>query len=124
MPLRGSATVDCQQPEEEEFDEVAFWDVDEDLKPYGRDRLLRSQAEGQYPAIIKFLSDNGMFKKERRAVDANGKLLIRQVFARDLTDEGIAFVKAAHKAWFGSKASARDPSNTALLEKYLKKVRG
>lgn len=104
--------------------EVAFWDVDEDLKPYGRDRLLKGQAEGQYTGIIKFLSDKGMFKKKRRAVDANGKLLIRQVFASDLTEEGIAFVKAAHKAWFGSKASAKDPSNTALLEKYLKQVRG
>ncbi len=103
---------------------IAFWDVDQDLKPYARDKLLKSQAEGQYTAIIKFLNDNGMFKKKRRAVDANGKLLIRRVFGQDLTPEGIAFVKAAHKAWFGSKASAKDPSNTALLERYLKQVRG
>ena len=113
-----------QKPEEKKSKEVAFWDVDEGLIPYGRNRLAKSQAEGKYMGIIKFLSDNGMFKKKRRAVDANGKLLIRQVFAIDLTDEGISFVKASHKAWFGSKASAKDPSNTALLEKYLKKVRG
>src|ERR1051325_1406051 len=94
---------------------IAFWDVDRDLKPYARDKLLKSQAEGQYTAIIRFLSDNGLFKKKRRAVDANGRLLIRRVFGRDLTERGIAFVRAAHEAWFRSKASARDPSNTALL---------
>jgi hypothetical protein len=104
--------------------EVAFWDVDEDLKPYGRDRLLRSQAEGQYTAIIKFISDNGLFKKKRRAVDASGKLLIRQVFASDLTSEGIEFVKAAHRPWFRSAATAKDPTKTTILEKYLKQVRG
>lgn len=103
--------------------EIAFWDVERDLKPYGRDRVLRGQAEGQYTAIIKFLGDNGMFKKKRRTVDASGKLLIRRVFASDLTDVGIAFVKAAHRAWFRSKASAKDPSDTALLQKYLEQVR-
>ena len=113
-----------QVPKEKKIKEIAFWDVDEDLKPYSRDKVLKGQAAGQYTAIIKFLSDNEMFKKKRSAVDANGKLLIRQVFAGDLTDEGIAFVKAAHSAWFESKASAKDPSNTALLEKYLGKVRG
>jgi hypothetical protein len=103
---------------------IPFWDVDRDLKPYSRDKLLKSQAEGQYTAIIKFLSDHGMFKKKRQAVDANGKLLIRRVFGQDLTPEGIAFVKVAHKPWFSSKTSAKDPSNTALLEKYLAQVRG
>jgi hypothetical protein len=113
-----------QPPQVKKTKAIAFWDVDEDLKPYGRDKLLKSQAEGQYTAIIKFLSDNGMFKTKRRAVDANGKLLIRRVFGQDLTPEGIAFVKAAHKTWFRSKASAKNPSNTSLLEKYLKQVRG
>ena len=113
-----------QEPKGEKKKAVPFWDVDETLKAYGRDRVLRSQAEGQYTGIIKFLSDNGMFKKKRRAVDANGRLLIRQVFGSDLTDEGVKFVRAAHKPWFRSKVSATDPSNTKLLEKYLKQVRG
>ena len=113
-----------QAPKDERVKRIAFWDVDRDLMPYSRDKLLKSQAEGQYTAIIKFLSDHGMFKKKRRAVDANGKLLIRQVFGSDLTDEGIEFVKAAHKSWFRSTASAKNPSNTALLVKYLKQVRG
>ena len=108
---------------ERESKEVAFWDVDEDIKPYGRDRLAKSQAEGKYMGIIKFLSDNGMFKKKRRAVDEHGKLLVRQVFASDLTEEGISFVRAAHSAWFASKTAAKNPENTALLEKYLKQVR-
>jgi hypothetical protein len=86
--------------------------------------LLKAQAEGQYTAIIKFLSDNGMFKKQRPAVDARGKLLIRRVFGQDLTPEGVAFVRVANKPWFGAKASAKDPSNIQLLEKYLVQVRG
>lgn len=113
-----------REPEKEESKEVAFWDVDEDIKPYGRNRLAKNQAEGKYMGIIKFLSDNGLLRKKRRAVNANGKLLIRQVFASDLTDEGISFVKAAHKPWFSSKTAAENPNNTALLEKYLKKLRG
>lgn len=112
-----------REPEEKKLKKVPFWDVDEDVKPYGRNRLARSQSEGKYTGMIKFLSDNGMFKKKRRAVDANGKLLIRQVFGSDLTDEGIAFVRAAHKSWFSSKTAAKDPTNTALLEKYLRQVR-
>ncbi|SFN87705.1 hypothetical protein SAMN05216386_2049 [Nitrosospira briensis] len=107
----------------EDIEDVEIWNVDETLKCYGRDRLLRSQAEGQFTAIIKFLSDNGMFKEKRQAIDENGKLLIRRVLVRDLTDEGFSFVKAVLKPWFGSKATARDPSNTTILEKYLKEVR-
>jgi hypothetical protein len=109
--------------EDEDFGDIAIWDVDEDLKPYGRDRVLRSMAEGQYTAIIKFISDNGMFKKKRKAVDASGKLLIRQVFDNDLTEEGKAFVRLTIKPWFRSRVSAKDPGNTAILEKYLKEVR-
>ena len=104
--------------------ERAFWNVDESLRPYARDKELRRQVEGQYTGIIKFMSDNGLFKKRRRAVDEKGRLLIRQVFASDVTEEGIAFVKAAYRPWLRSKASAKDPSNTALLQKYLKKTRG
>jgi hypothetical protein len=105
-----------RKPKVKKEKEVAFWDVDEDLKPYGNNRVARSQSEGKYTGIIKFLSDKGMFKKKRRAVDANGKLLIRRVFESELTDEGIAFVIAAHRSWFRSKAAAKDPTNTAMLE--------
>jgi hypothetical protein len=116
--------MEKQENKRESAQKIPFWDLDRDLKPYSRDKELKRQAEGQYTAIIKFISDNDMFKKKRRAVDADGRLLIRQVFGIDLTDEGVKFVRAAHKAWFRSKASAKDPSNTKLLEKYLKQVRG
>jgi hypothetical protein len=111
-------------PGEKKPKEIAFWEVDEDLKPYRRDKLLKSQAERQYTGIIKFLSDNGMFKRKRRAVDLHGKLLIRQVFASDLTDEGIEFVKIAHRPWFRSKAAGENPTNIKMLEKFLKTMRG
>lgn len=102
---------------------IAIWDVDEVLQAYGRDRELRRMAEGQYTGIIKFLADNGMFKKKRRAVDASGKLLIRQVFDADLTTEGQAFVRLTIKPWFRSKKSAKDPTDTSILETYLAKLR-
>ena len=102
---------------------IAIWDVDEVLEAYGRDRALRRMAEGQYTGIIRFLADNGMFKKKRRAVDASGKLLIRQVFDADLTTEGQAFVRLTIKPWFRSKKSAKDPTDTAILQTYLARVR-
>lgn len=113
-----------EEDEGEDDENIAIWDVDEDLKAYGRDRELRKMAEGQYTGIIKFMSENGLFKKKRRAVDAAGVLLIREVFDRDLTDEGKTFVRATIKPWFRSKTSAKDPSNTAILEKHLKALRG
>lgn len=104
--------------------DIAIWDVDEDLKAYGRDRELRAMAEGQYTGIITFMSEHGLFRKQRRAVDARGKLVLRQVFDRDLTEEGQNFVRATIKPWFRSKTSAKDPTNTAILEKHLRKIRG
>jgi hypothetical protein len=113
-----------REPDEMDLKKVELWNVDESLEPYGRNRLARSQVENKYTGIIKFLNDNGMFKKKRRVVDASGNLLIRRVFVGDLTDEGFRFVKAVLKPWFRSKTAAENPTNTALLEKYLKKVRG
>ena len=123
--MAASRKTPVQDPDDEGEDDenIAIWDVDEDLKPYGRDRELRKAAEGQYTGIIKFMSDNGLFKKKRRAVDADGKLLIRQVFDADLTEQGRAFVRLTIKPWFKSKVSAKDPGNTAILEKYLKELR-
>ena len=112
-----------EEDEGEDDENIAIWDVDEDLKAYGRDRELRKMAEGQYTGIIKFMSDNGLFKTKRRAVDAEGKLLIREVFDRDLTEEGQKFVRATIKPWFRSKTSAKDPTNTSILEKHLKELR-
>jgi hypothetical protein len=109
--------------EAEEMGDIAIWDVDETLEAYGRDRALKAIVEGQYTGIIRFMSDNGLFEKKRRAVDAAGKLLIRQVFDRDLTKEGQKFVRLTIKPWFRSKTSAKDPSNTAILEKHLAKLR-
>lgn len=122
--MASSRKTPVQDPDEGEADEnIAIWDVDEDLKPYGRDRELKKAAENQYTGIIKFMSENGLFRKKRRAVDGEGKLLIRRVFDADLTEEGQAFVRLTIKPWFRSKASAKDPSNTAILEKYLKELR-
>jgi hypothetical protein len=116
-----------KQPAEESEglapEDIAIWDVDEDLKSYRREPELRRSVEGQYTGIIKFMSDNGLFKKKRPAVDAGGKLLIRQVYDRDLTDLGQAFVRLAIKPWFRSKTSAQDPGNTRLLEKYLRQLK-
>lgn len=103
--------------------EIPFWDIDEDLKAYSREPVLRKMAEGQLIGIIDFINENGLFKKKRKSYDASGKFLIRQLFASELTEEGIAFVKSAAKPWFRSKTSAKDPDNRQLLEKYLKLVR-
>ena|SRR5262249_10676327 len=107
-----------------ELKDVELWNVDEALEPYGRNRVAKSQTEGKYTGIIKFLNEHGMFSKKRRVVDANGRLLIRQVFVGDLTDEGLSFVRKVLKPWFSSKTAAKDPTNTAILEKHLKKMRG
>lgn len=104
--------------------EIPFWDIDEDLKAYGRDKVLRKMAEGQFIGILDFINENGLFKKKKNAYDASGNFLIRQLFASELTEEGILFVRAAHIAWFRSKASAKDPTNRKLLEKYLNQIRG
>ena len=108
----------------EEIEDVVLWNVDRTLRRYGGDRQLKGQAEGLYTGITKFLNDNGMFKKKRRAVDARGKLLIREISVGDLTDEGFEFLKKVMKPWFNSKAAAKDPTKTAILEKHLKQVRG
>jgi hypothetical protein len=111
-------------PTRRELKDVELWNVDEALEPYGRNRVAKSQTEGKYTAIIKFLNEHGMFRKKRRVVDAKGKLLIRQVFVGELTDEGLSFVRKVLKPWFSSKTAAEDPTNTAILEKHLKSMRG
>lgn len=103
--------------------EISFWNVDETLKSYKGEPDLKKQAEGQYTGIINFMNENGLFKKKRKTVNAKGELAVREVFASDLTEEGIAFVRVAHSAWFNSKASAKNSTNVKLLEKYLKQVR-
>ncbi|WP_152562753.1 hypothetical protein [Caballeronia grimmiae] len=113
-----------QDSEEMDLKKVELWNVDESLESYGANRMARSQVENKYKGLIKFLNENGMFKKKRRVVDASGKLLVRQVFVGDLTDEGFRFVKEVLKPWLRSKTAAENPANTAILEKYLKKVRG
>lgn len=103
---------------------VPFWDVDEDLKPYGKDKQARAAALRRYTAIIKFLADHGMFKDKKPAANDKGELVRRQVWGRDLTDEGVQFVRSAAKPWFSSKSSGGDPPKATILEEHLARVRG
>lgn len=72
-----------------------------------------------YTSAIEFMMNNGLFKKRRPAVDANGRLLVRRVFSADLTRMGLKFAPLVEHYWFQSKASAEYPANTAVLEKHL-----
>lgn len=97
-----------------------FKDMD---MPYGNEKLLESIAQGQYIAIVSFINDNNLYKKKKRAYNAKGKFLLFELYSEDLTAQGQAFVKLAAEPWFRSRASAKDPGNIELLEKYLKQVR-
>jgi hypothetical protein len=102
---------------------IAIWDVDSILPSYRNVPELRRAVVNAYTSAIKFMMDNGMFKKRRPAVGAKGRLLVRRVFSADLTREGNKFIMLAEYYWFSCKASNEYPANTAVLEKHLGTLR-
>src|SRR5262245_43956519 len=102
---------------------IAIWDLDAILPSYRGVPELRRAVVNCYTSAIEFMMNNGLFKKKRRAVDGNGKLLLRKVFSRDLTREGLKFAPLVEHYWFRAKASSEYPANTALLEKHLATIR-
>lgn len=101
-----------------------LWDVDEELKPYRGVPDMKKMVEGQYTGFIRFMAEHGLFTTSSAVVDKSGKLTQRIIYLDELTKEGFEFVKLAENAWLKSKASAKDPSKTTLLDKKLAELRG
>ncbi|NML31951.1 hypothetical protein [Paraburkholderia antibiotica] len=69
----------------------------------------------------KFFSDNGLLTVD--AFDKSGKLIDRQYFKNDFTEEGLALCRRKVPAWMSSKGSKKDPPDMKLLEKALAEIR-
>jgi len=98
---------------DEEAYDIIFEGFKDDI--YLRDKTLEVIAEGQFTAFYNFINDNGLFRIKKKKSP--------RYFSDGLTQKGEAFVKLAAEPWFRSKASAKDPGNIELLEKYLKQVK-
>ena len=72
-------------------------------------------------ALIKFFADNELLKV--KPFDADGKLIDRQYFRSEFTDEGIALIKRKESVWLDSKASNKNPPDMKILEKALAEIR-
>ena len=72
-------------------------------------------------ALIRFFADNELLKV--KPFDADGKLIDRQYFRSEFTDEGIALIKRKESAWLDSKASKKNPPDMKILEKALAEIR-
>ncbi|NNA21178.1 hypothetical protein HBN70_10435 [Pseudomonas lundensis] len=72
-------------------------------------------------ALIRFFADNELLKV--KPFDADGKLIDRQYFRSEFTDEGIALIKRKESVWLDSKASKKNPPDMKILEKALAEIR-
>ena len=72
-------------------------------------------------ALIRFFADNELLKV--KPFDADGKLIDRQYFRSEFSDEGIALIKRKESAWLDSKASKKNPPDMKILEKALAEIR-
>lgn len=76
----------------------------------------------QFYYVIKFLQENGLV----RGPLVQGIADITDDFelsSADLTDEGLAVMRAAYHKWLTKVDSGMSPENVSLLERALRKVR-
>lgn len=83
-----------------------------------RDSIIRD-----FYFVTKFLQDNGLVRHllMRNIDDITDDFAIS---SDDLTDDGLAVMKAAYDKWVQKIDNGMSPEDVTLLEKALKKVRG
>lgn len=76
----------------------------------------------QFYQVTKFLQENGLVRRQlMQSIDD-----ITDDFAlssEDLTDNGLAVMRAAYHKWLEKVDNGMSPEDVSLLEKALKKVR-
>ncbi len=72
-------------------------------------------------ALRKFFSDNGLLTVD--AFDAKHNLIDREYRKDDFTADGMELLRRKEGAWLKSKASAKNPPDTKMLEKALAEIR-
>jgi hypothetical protein len=72
-------------------------------------------------ARARFFSDNNLLTVD--AFDKSGKLIDRQFYKNDFTDEGLELCRRKVPAWMNSKGSKKNPPDMKLLEKALAEIR-
>lgn len=85
-----------------------------------RDRDVTVQ---QFFQVTKFLQDNGLVQRElmKDPADITDDFTLN---SDDLTDDGLAVMRAAYHKWLGKVDNGMSPEDWSILEKALKKVRG
>ncbi len=76
-----------------------------------RDSIIR-----HFYFVSKFLQDNAFERQE----DIGDDFAIR---SDDLTDDGLAVMKAAYDKWMQKVDNGMNPENVSLLERALKRIR-
>ncbi|RHW16242.1 hypothetical protein D1610_16775 [Sphingomonas gilva] len=73
--------------------------------------------------LAKFLQDNALLKRNLMSAieDITDDF---EVSSDDLTEDGLAMMKAGYEKWLGKVDNGMSPEDVTLLEKALKKVRG
>jgi hypothetical protein len=73
--------------------------------------------------ITLFLQDNGLVV--RRLLNSEDEITEDfQIHSSDLTEVGMAFMRAAYDKWLKRLDKGADPTDLSLLEKYFRKVDG
>jgi hypothetical protein len=72
-------------------------------------------------ARVNFFHNNGLLNVN--PFDSTGKLIDRQYFKNDLTDDGISLCKRKVGAWMSSKGAKKAPPDMRLLERELSAIR-
>jgi hypothetical protein len=84
---------------------------------------LNQDIKQRFVAIASFLQANGLAKRQLIGSDA----AIPEDFslnAEDLTEEGMEFIKLCYSKWVKSIDKGKPATDTRMLEKELKKLRG
>jgi hypothetical protein len=88
----------------------------------GEERF-RDEIVQQFYQVTKFLQDNGLV--HRQLMQSIGDLTDDfELSSADLTDDGLAVMRAAYHKWLTKVDNGMSPEDWSLLEKALKKVRG
>ncbi len=105
--------------------------MEKDEEIIGTDIFWRASKAKSYRALIcevfktlaTFLQRNGLTTRDLLpdGAEIDGAFVIRR---SDLTQEGFQFYRAVEQRWFGAIDKGVAPSDTSILERALRSVRG
>jgi hypothetical protein len=82
----------------------------------------RDQIVEHFFQLTKFLQDNHLVR--HRLMETRDDITDDfSLSSSDLTDEGLALMRAGYDKWLGKVDNGMDPSDVSLLEKALNRIR-